>query len=86
MSQRTKLIEREEVAKAIVGQVEIVREVLTAIVSGGHVLMIGMPGLAKTTLYVRTIADVLHPEFRPHPIHARPDAQRHHRHGHSRGR
>ena len=62
MSQRTKIIERE-IAKAIVGQVEIVREVLTAVISRGHVLLIGMPGLAKTTL-VRTIAEVLDLNFR----------------------
>ena len=62
MSQRTKLIERE-IGKAIVGQLEIIREVLTAIVSRGHVLLIGMPGLAKTTL-VRTISEVLNLHFR----------------------
>ncbi len=62
MSEQTKLIERE-IGKAIVGQVQIVRDVLTAIISRGHVLLIGMPGLAKTML-VRTISEVLHLQFR----------------------
>ncbi|MDQ3624681.1 MAG: MoxR family ATPase [Verrucomicrobiota bacterium] len=62
MSERTKLIERE-IGKAIVGQLEVVREVLTALISRGHVLLIGMPGLAKTLL-VRTVAEVLDLKFR----------------------
>jgi len=61
MADRTKLI-LSEIAKGIVGQREIVLDVLTAIISRGHVLLIGMPGLAKTTL-VRTIADVLDMKF-----------------------
>lgn len=62
MSARTGEI-RKEIAKAIVGQVDIVMDLLTAIISRGHVLLIGMPGLAKTTL-VRTISEVLDLEFR----------------------
>jgi MoxR-like ATPase len=54
---------RKEIGKAIVGQVDIVMDMLTAIISRGHVLLIGMPGLAKTTL-VRTISEVLDLEFR----------------------
>jgi MoxR-like ATPase len=62
MSVKTKLIECE-IAKAIIGQKEIVRELLTAIISNGHVLMIGLPGLAKTMM-IRTVADVLDLGFR----------------------
>jgi MoxR-like ATPase len=62
MSQLTSLI-RDEIGKAIVGQVEIIMDMLTAIISRGHVLLIGMPGLAKTTL-VRTISEVLDLEFK----------------------
>jgi MoxR-like ATPase len=54
---------RSEIGKVIVGQVDIVMDMLTAIVSRGHVLLIGLPGLAKTTL-IRTISEVLDLEFR----------------------
>ena len=62
MSVKTKLIEAE-ISKAIIGQKEIIRELLTAIVSNGHVLMIGLPGLAKTMM-IRTVAEVLDLKFR----------------------
>ena len=62
MSAKTKLIE-EEIGKAIIGQREIIGELLAAIVSNGHVLMIGMPGLAKTMM-VRTVSEVLDLNFR----------------------
>ncbi|HEV7401935.1 MAG TPA: FHA domain-containing protein, partial [Chthoniobacteraceae bacterium] len=52
-----------EIGKAIIGQREIVKDVLTAIIARGHVLLIGMPGLAKTTL-VRTISEVLDLNFK----------------------
>jgi len=51
-----------EIGKAIVGQPEIVRGVLTCIFVGGHVLLEGVPGLGKTLL-VRTLAQVLDVKF-----------------------
>ena len=62
MSVKTRLIEAE-ISKAIVGQREIITELLTAIISDGHVLMIGMPGLAKTMM-IRTVSEVLDLKFR----------------------
>lgn len=47
-----------EVAHVIVGQQDVVRGVLVGILSGGHVLLEGVPGLGKTML-VRTLADVV---------------------------
>ena len=55
-------IERE-LAKVIVGQAEATRQILTALFAGGHCLITGAPGLAKTLL-VRTIAQVFHLDFR----------------------
>jgi MoxR-like ATPase len=47
-----------EIAKVIVGQRKVVRHVLTGIISSGHVLLEGVPGLGKTML-IRTIGRVL---------------------------
>ena len=41
---------RGEVAKAIFGQERVVEETLITLLSGGHVLLVGVPGLAKTRL------------------------------------
>lgn len=48
----------KEIGKVIVGQEEVVKEVLISIFSKGHCLLVGVPGLAKTLL-VNTIADAL---------------------------
>lgn len=47
-----------EINKVIIGQDEVVKDVLISIFSNGHCLLVGVPGLAKTLL-VNTIADVL---------------------------
>src|SRR6201999_3945157 len=52
-----------ELGKVIVGQQEVVEQVLTAMFCQGHVLLVGVPGLAKTLL-VKTISDVLHLSFK----------------------
>ena len=46
---------REEIAKVIVGQDTVIRNVIISIFSGGHGLLIGVPGLAKTLL-INTVA------------------------------
>ncbi len=53
---------REEVAKFIVGQDEIVENVLISILCGGHVLLEGVPGLGKTAL-VNTLAKAVNLDF-----------------------
>jgi MoxR-like ATPase len=47
-----------EIGKVIIGQDEVVKDVIISVFSKGHCLLIGVPGLAKTLL-VNTIADVL---------------------------
>ncbi|MBK6782164.1 MAG: MoxR family ATPase [Gemmatimonadetes bacterium] len=54
---------RAEVGKVIVGQDTVVEELLLAILAGGHALLEGVPGLAKTLL-VRTLADATGLSFR----------------------
>lgn len=49
---------KDEIAKVIVGQDEVIDEVILSIFCKGHSLLVGVPGLAKTLL-VNTIADVL---------------------------
>ncbi len=54
---------RDEIGKRIIGQQEMVNGLLMGIITGGHVLVEGVPGLAKT-LMVRTVADVLNADFK----------------------
>ena len=52
----------EQIGRRIVGQDEVLQGILTAIVAGGHALLMGVPGLGKT-LMVSTIADALDLQF-----------------------
>ena len=53
----------EEIGKGIIGQKEIIRQVMLALLAGGNVLLEGMPGLGKTML-VRTISEVFQLSFK----------------------
>ncbi|MFZ1080924.1 MAG: AAA family ATPase, partial [Candidatus Kryptoniota bacterium] len=53
---------RNEISKVIVGQDEIIRQIIVTILSRGHSLLVGVPGLAKTLL-VKTLADALNLKF-----------------------
>src|SRR3954449_2912873 len=52
-----------ELAKVIVGQRDVIEQILIALFAGGHCLITGAPGLAKTLL-VKSIAQIFHLEFR----------------------
>ncbi len=52
-----------EIRKVIVGQDEVIEQVLIALFTGGHCLITGVPGLAKTLL-IKTLAQVLHLSFK----------------------
>lgn len=54
---------KTEIAKVIVGQDAVIEQILLAIFSGGHVLLVGVPGLAKT-LMVNTLAQALGLDFK----------------------
>ena len=53
---------KNEIGKVVIGQDEAVKSVLISILSSGHCLLVGVPGLAKTLL-VQTVADVLDLNF-----------------------
>lgn len=54
---------KKEIAKIIVGQDDVVNQIVLSIFSGGHALLVGVPGLAKT-LMVNTIAQALGLDFK----------------------
>src|ERR1044072_9119638 len=53
---------QSELAKVIVGQKEVIEQLLIALFAGGHCLISGAPGLAKTLL-VKSIAQIFHLKF-----------------------
>ena len=61
---------KEQMAKGIVGQEEVIEQLLIAVLARGHCLLEGVPGLAKT-LMVRTLADAMDLTF--HRIQFTPD-------------
>src|SRR5437868_15398793 len=61
---------RAEVGRVIVGQEQLVDRLLVGLLANGHVLLEGVPGLAKT-LSVRTLAAAIHASF--HRIQFTPD-------------
>ena len=68
VSQREVLLEsasrlRTEVQRRIVGQERVLDEILMSLIAGGHALLVGVPGLAKT-LMVRSLSEAVHLDFR----------------------
>src|SRR5689334_1464356 len=61
---------RAEVQRRIVGQGAVLDEILMSLIAGGHALLVGVPGLAKT-LMVRSLAEAVHLQF--HRIQFTPD-------------
>jgi len=53
---------KSEISKVIIGQEEIIDQLLIALISKGHCLLVGVPGLAKTLL-IRTLAEVIDLKF-----------------------
>ena len=53
----------EEIGKSIIGQKEVLDHMLIALLSSGHTLLVGVPGLAKTLL-IKSLADVLDLSFK----------------------
>ncbi len=53
---------QQELGRVIIGQQQVISEILTAFFAGGHVLLRGVPGLAKTLL-IKTVAQAVHLKF-----------------------
>ena len=53
---------KSEIAKVVVGQEALVHRLLIGLITGGHVLVEGVPGLAKTLL-IRTLSECLNGTF-----------------------
>ncbi len=61
---------KDEISKIVIGQDEVVDQTLITLMSGGHVLLVGVPGLAKTLL-VETVAQVM--GLSSHRVQCTPD-------------
>ena len=64
IKQRSQFVDAilSEASKVIVGQKILVERLLQALLCDGHVLLEGLPGLAKT-LTIKTLADIIHCDF-----------------------
>ncbi len=71
---------KASITRRFIGQERVVDLTLSALLCGGHGLLIGLPGLGKTRL-VETLVDGDGAAWQPHPVHPRPDARRHPRLG-----
>ena len=76
-TQEALLALKAEIGKAVVGQDAAVTGLIVGLVAGGHALLEGVPGVAKTLL-VRTLARARR-QHGAHPVHPRPHACRYHR-------
>lgn len=65
---------KDQIASVIVGQEQTVDLVLAAVLANGHVLIEGVPGVAKTLLAVDGSSDRC--GLQPYPVYAGPDAER----------
>lgn len=54
---------RKEAEKRLIGQTQLIDDILTAFIAGGHILLEGVPGLAKT-LAIKTLAEILGLDFK----------------------
>ncbi|MGV3485903.1 MAG: AAA family ATPase, partial [Planctomycetaceae bacterium] len=67
LAQAAKLVDaclavREQMGKVVVGQEEVIEQLLIAMLARGHCLLEGVPGLAKT-LMIRSLAESMHTRF-----------------------
>ncbi len=69
---------RDEMSKVVVGQDELRNQCVIALLCRGHVLLEGVPGIAKT-LTVKALSRLLAPGVSARAVHFRPDARRHRR-------
>ena len=77
IAQESEFVSRliEQVEKVIVGQRAMIEGLLVGLLCGGHVLLEGVPGLAKT-LAVKTLSDAIQCQFKAPSIHTRFAARR----------
>ncbi len=69
---------RTSIGRVIFGQADVVDETLITLLAGGHLLLVGVPGLAKTLL-VETLGTVVGLDNRRIQCTPRPDARRYYR-------
>ena len=69
---------KKEMGKVIVGQEDTIDQLLISFLAGGHALLEGVPGLAKTLMIKDPFADH-RSRVQKNTVYARPDAVRHYR-------